>query len=107
MGPKSHVSATAQVWRFSHRGHSLGMKSGSQELEARSWLFFLRRQGQTQHGNPAFPRDIDFRVLRTGQIQRLAMLAAVDFGVLAPRFLGVATGLLDHIRSVEPALQVS
>ena len=35
------------------------------------------------------------------------MLAAVDFGVLAPRFLGVATGLFDHVRSIEPALQVS
>src|SRR5216683_7269091 len=70
-------------------------------------LFFFRRQSQAEHGNPAFPGNIDFRVFRTGQIQRLAMLAAVDFGILAPRFLSVATGLLDHIRSVEPALQMS
>ena len=35
------------------------------------------------------------------------MLAAVDFGVLAPGFFRVATGLLNHIRSVEPALQMS
>ena len=35
------------------------------------------------------------------------MLATVDFGVLAPGFFRVATGLLNHIRSVEPALQMS
>jgi hypothetical protein len=35
------------------------------------------------------------------------MLAAVDFGVLAPGLFRVATGLLDHVRSVEPALQMS
>ncbi len=35
------------------------------------------------------------------------MLAAVDFGILAPGFFRVATGLLDHIRSVEPPLQMS
>ena len=35
------------------------------------------------------------------------MLAAVDFGILAPGFFRVATGLLNHIRSVEPALQMS
>src|SRR5260370_30053087 len=70
-------------------------------------LFFFRRQSQTEHGNPAFPGNIDFRVFRTGQIQRLAMFAAVDFGVPAPSFLGVATGPLTHIRSVEPALQMS
>src|SRR5260370_38360636 len=35
------------------------------------------------------------------------MLAPVDFGVLAPGFFRVATCLLNHIRSVEPALQMS
>ena len=35
------------------------------------------------------------------------MLAAVDLGVFAPSFLCVATGLFDHIRGVEPALQMS
>ena len=35
------------------------------------------------------------------------MLAAVDFGVFAPGFLCVATGLLNHVRSVEPTLQMS
>ena len=40
-------------------------------------------------------------------MQRLAMLAVVDFGVFAPGFLGVTTGLLNHVRSVEPTLQMS
>jgi len=35
------------------------------------------------------------------------MLAAVYLGVFAPSFLCVATGLFDHIRGVEPALQMS
>jgi hypothetical protein len=75
--------------------------------EASNGLFFLRRQRQTEHGNPAFPGNVYFRVLRTGQIQCLAMFATVDFGVLTPGFFRVATGLLNHIRSVEPAFQMS
>ena len=35
------------------------------------------------------------------------MFAAIDFGIRSPGLLGIATGLLDHVRGVEPALQVS
>jgi hypothetical protein len=35
------------------------------------------------------------------------MLATIDLGVWSPSFFRVATGLFDHIRGIEPALQVS
>ena len=100
---------------INHKGHEVSQRNSFVGLRVLCGfkllvfvaLFFLRRQGQTKHGNPAFPGNIDFCVFRAGQIQRLAMLAAVDFGVLAPSFLGVTTGLFDYIRSVEPTLQMS
>ena len=35
------------------------------------------------------------------------MFAAIDFGIRSPGLLGIATGLLDDVSAVEPALQVS
>src|SRR6202167_2948551 len=69
--------------------------------------FFFRRQSQPKHRNHSLPRHIHFRFRRIRQIERLAMLAAVDLGVRPPRFFHVAASLLDHILGIEPALQVS
>ena len=70
-------------------------------------LFFFRRQSQAEHGNPAFPGNIDFRVFRTGQIQRLAMLAAVHFSILSPSLRHVAARLFDRVGHVIPAFEMS
>ena len=68
---------------------------------------FLRRQRQPEDGNHSLPGDIDFRFIRIRQVERLTMLAAIHFGIRPPGFFCIAACLLDHVRGVEPALQVS
>jgi hypothetical protein len=45
--------------------------------------------------------------VRVGQVERLAVLAAIDFRIRSPGLFGITASLLEHIRGVEPALQMS
>jgi hypothetical protein len=78
-----------------------------QQPEASSQKLFLRRQGQPENRNHSLAGDIHFRFRRIRQIERLAMFAAINFGIRPPGLFGVAASLLDHIFRVEPALQMS
>src|ERR1039458_3652212 len=81
--------------------------SGSVLGTGYSVLFLLRRQRQSEHRNHPLPGDIHLGLCGIRQVERLAMLAAVDLGIRSPGFFGVATGLLDHVGRVEPALQMT
>src|SRR5947209_4237692 len=70
-------------------------------------LFLLRRNRQTKHRELALPSDVQADFIRIGQIQRLAMFTAINFGVFAPRLLHVAAVLFFDIAGVKPALQVT
>ena|SRR6266849_1873701 len=75
------------------------------ELLAR---LLLRRDCQPKHRGLSLPRHIQTAdPVRVGQIQGLAVLAAIHFRIRPPGLLGVAAGLLEHIRGVEPALEMS
>jgi len=72
-------------------------------------LFFrvLPTQGQPKDRGLADPGDISPRgFLRVWQIERAAMLATVDFCLLAKRLFDVTAGALQHVSHVEPALQM-
>ncbi len=69
-------------------------------------LLRLRRQRQPEHRNHPLPGDVHLGFLGIRQIERLAMLAAVDFGIRSPGLFGIAARLLDYIFGVEPALQM-
>src|SRR5206468_6953104 len=72
-------------------------------------LFLLfRGHGQTEHRYlPPAGDVLAARIVGARQIDRLAMLAAVDLGMLAIGFLHVAAILLDDVGHIEPALQVT
>jgi hypothetical protein len=76
------------------------------KLLAASLLLF-RGQRQAKNRNHSLPRHINFGFFGIRQIQRLAMLAAVDLGVGSPRFFRVAAGLLDDVAGIKPALQMT
>src|ERR1700757_2572633 len=78
----------------------------------RSLLFFgvfgfFRRQRQPEHRDHSLSGDIHFRLRRIGQVKRLAVFAAVNFGAGSPRFFGIAARLLEDVRGIEPALQMA
>src|ERR1041384_2832342 len=71
-------------------------------------LRFLRRQREAKIGDLSAAGDIDSaRVIGVRQVERLAVLTAIDLSIFAPSLLDVATRLLDHIRRIEPALQMA
>jgi len=80
--------------------------ASSQKLGARSRLV-LRRQRQPEHRNLSLSGDVHHCFGGIRQIERLAVLAAIDFGIAAPGFFRVAAGLFQHIGGVEPALQMA
>src|SRR5579862_8568357 len=68
----------------------------------------LAWNGQPKHRSLPWPGDVQsFRVVWIRQIQRLAVLAAINLGIFSPGFFRVAALLLQHIVGVEPALQMS
>ena len=44
-------------------------------------LLLLRRQRQTKHRLHALPGNIHLRLSRSRQVERLAVFAAIDFGI--------------------------
>src|ERR1700730_11354961 len=73
-------------------------------LGTRYWvLFLLRRQSQAEDRNHSRAGDVHFRFRGIRQIERLAMLAAIHFGVRSPGFFNIAAGLFDHVSPVGPA----
>src|SRR5450432_1388976 len=75
-------------------------------LTART-LLRLWRQRQSEHRNHSLPRHIHLRFSGSRQIQRLAVFAAVDFGLRSPGFLHVAALALDGVGHVGPELQMA
>src|SRR5690242_5849767 len=70
-------------------------------------LGVLGRKRQAESRNHAATGHVETaRVLRIRQIYSLAMLAAVDLGIGPVHLLHIATGLLQHVGHVVPALQV-
>src|SRR5664279_540626 len=87
-----------------------GPASPSETRQAASLhlLLFLGRNRQSEDRDLTCPGDVDPpRIFRTGQVERLAEFAAIDFGVRSPCFLHAAALLFDHVGGVEPALQMS
>ena len=70
-------------------------------------LLRLRWQRQPEHRNHSLPGDVHLGFLGIRQIERLAVFAAVDFGIRPPGFFSVAARLLDYIFGVEPAFQMT
>src|SRR5437588_1703493 len=79
-----------------------------QRLKCVASLFaVLGRNRQPEHRNLPLSCHIDaLHVFRVGQVQGLAIFAAIDFGVRSPGFGYVATFLLEHVSHVEPALEM-
>ena len=66
------------------------------------------RHGQAEHRGLSLASHIQpASSVRIGQVERLAMLAAINFRIRPPGLFGIAASLLEHIRGVEPALQMS
>src|SRR2546430_612011 len=78
---ESHCRSRNRVKQRQSNVFSQKPKATSQEL------LRLRRQRQSEYGNHSLPGDIHFRFSGGGQIQRLAVFAAVDFSFPAPSFL--------------------
>src|SRR5581483_22042 len=71
-------------------------------------LLFFAGDGQAEHRYHPTPGDVQTaRILRVGQVERPAVLAAVDFRVAPVGFFHVTALLFQHVGSVKPALQVS
>src|SRR5271157_1550816 len=73
-------------------------------------FFFARLGLQSQSKNGLFAQAGNIpasRFLFARQIQRFTVLTTVDFHLVAKRLPDIATGLLQHIGQIEPALQVS
>ena len=81
------------------------LRAKSQEPKAFSLLF--RRQRQPEDGYHALARDVGRGLPRRGQVERLAMFAAIDLSLRSPGFFSIAAGLLDYVLAVEPALQMA
>src|ERR1700752_1035300 len=60
-------------------------------------LFFLRRQRQSEYRDHSRARDVDLALPRSGQVQRLAVFAAIHFGIRAPSLLNVTTFAFHHV----------
>src|ERR1700758_2351871 len=73
-----------------------------------SSLPVLRRERQSKYRNLALPRNIDAPyVIGVGQVQSLAIFAAIYLGLRSPGFGNVAAFLLENVRHVVPALEMS
>ena len=71
-------------------------------------LFLLRRDRQPEHRELPFSGHVQpARRFRIGQIQRLAMLAAIHFRILSPSLRHIAARLLDGVGDVIPAFEMS
>src|SRR5271157_4757689 len=73
-------------------------------------FFFARLGLQSQSKNGLFAQAGNIpasRFLFARQIQRFTVLTTVDFHLVAKLLPDIATGLLQHIGQIEPALQVS
>lgn len=68
----------------------------------------LWRHRQPENRNLARSSNIKAtRLLGIRQIERLTMLAAIDFRIAAPSLLHITTGLLQDIGSVKPAFEMT
>src|SRR6516162_916668 len=71
------------------------------------WRRGLRHHRHAKYGQFADPGYVlSPRLLRVGQVEGLAMLAAVYFRIVSITLPHVPASLLDHIRQVKPAFQV-
>ena len=76
-------------------------------LTAQGDLSF-RGQRQSKHRDLPLPGNIHpAQIFRVGQVQSLAIFAAIDLGILTPGLLYVATSLLDNVCHVVPALEMA
>jgi hypothetical protein len=79
----------------------------AEQSSAVHFVLLLRRHCQPENRNLSRPRHIQTtRLLRIRQIKRLAMFAAIDFGIAPPRLLHIPARLLEHIGCVEPAFEM-
>jgi hypothetical protein len=63
---------------------------------------------QPENGGPALTRDVySADICRIGEVQRLAVFTAIDFGVVTPGATHVTTLLFDDVVDVEPTLEMS
>src|SRR5690349_23174474 len=68
----------------------------------------LGRDCQAEHRGLSLASHIQpANSVRVGQVERLAVFAAINLRIRPPGLFGVTAGLLEHIRGVEPALQMS
>src|SRR5271157_1363781 len=73
-------------------------------------FFFARLGLQSQSKNGLLAQTSNIlvsRLLFARQVQRLAVLTTIDFRLVAKALAHIATGLLQHIGQIEPALQMS
>ena len=83
------------------------LKSDSSPLIAHRSLLLFRRQRQSEHGNHSLAGNVDLGFVGIGQVERLAIFAAIDFGVRSPSLLDVAALALNHVLRIEPAFQMA
>jgi hypothetical protein len=76
-------------------------------LIAHCSLLLLWRQCQAEYRNHSFARDVHFALPGSRQVERLAVFAAIDFGLRSPGLLHISTIPLDRVGHVEPELQVA
>ncbi len=89
------------VWR---RGSPIPAEHSS----AVPGLPLFSRNRQPEHRRLSGAGNVDAtRFLGTGQVERLAMLTAIDLGIFSPGLFGIAAGLLLHVFRVEPALEMT
>src|ERR1700720_3505165 len=71
-------------------------------------LFLLRRDRQSEHRKLPLTGDVQTAGrFRIGQIQRLAMLAAINFRIRAPSLRYIAACLFHNVGHVIPAFEMS
>src|SRR6185369_12964652 len=74
---------------------------------ANLFLFVFRGDSQPEDGCHAHAGDVLLVLFRIRQIQRLAILATIDFPVRSPSLCDISAILLDAVAGIEPALQVA
>jgi len=68
----------------------------------------LSGQSQAEHRYLPLARDVEAsRLFRIGQVQRLAVLAAINLGFFPPGLLHISAGLLENIIHIKPSLEMA
>src|ERR1700730_1304049 len=72
----------------------------------RACSLLLRRQRQSEHRDHSLPCHVHLCFRRIWQVERLTVLATIDFGVGSPGLFRIAASLFENVRGIEPALQM-